>query len=137
MTLKCLKHKDLDGEPRTIGEHIKRKRLREGLTQQAAGVLMGVSAFTVLNWEKGRATPSPQDFPRIIRFLGYAPLPEPVTLPERLRYIRCMQGWSIKDAGRAAGIHEETWGYWESGANEPQRRMKERIERFLASMVGV
>jgi transcriptional regulator with XRE-family HTH domain len=129
-----LKNKALTTEPRTIGEHIKRKRTIEGLTQEQAGCIMVVDKYTVLNWEKGKTTASPPDYPGIIRFLGYVPLPQPKTLAERLYYVRCIRGWSIKEAGRAADIHEETWGYWERGQNPPQKRMRERIEQFLAKV---
>lgn len=126
-----MKNNALIAPPQTVGEHIKRKRLADGLTQKQAGILIGVDAYTVLNWEKGKTTPSPKDFPRIVHFLGYVPLPQPVTLAERLYYVRRIKGWSIKEAGHAAGIHEETWGYWERGQNPPQKRMRERIETFL------
>jgi transcriptional regulator with XRE-family HTH domain len=128
-----LKNKELTTEPETVGEHIKRKRFANGLTQKQAALFIGVDAYTVLNWEKSKTTPSPKDFPGIVHFLGYVPLPNPVTLAERLYYLRCIKGWSIKEAGRAAGIHEETWGYWERGQNPPQKRMREKIEQFLAS----
>ena len=136
LTLKCLKNKELATEPKTAGEHIKRKRLLERLTQEQAGLIMAVDPYTVLNWEKSKTTPSPKDFPGIIRFLGYMPLPQPVTLAERLYYVRCIRCWSIKAASRAAGIHEETWGYWERGQNLPQKRMKDRIDQFLISVKG-
>ena len=131
--LKCVKNNALATEPQTIGEHIKQKRLRGELTQKQAGLIMAVDPYTVLNWEKSKTTPSPTDLPGIIRFLGHIPLPQPVTLAERLYYLRCIRGWSIKNASRAAGIHEETWGYWERGQNLPQKRMRERIEKFLSS----
>jgi len=129
-----LKNKALATEPRTIGEHIKQARTKRGLTQEQAARSIGVDKYTVLNWEKGKTAPSPQDYPGIIRFLGCIPLPQPATLAERLYYVRCINGWSLKEAGRAAGIHEETWGYWERGENLPQKRMREKIERFLASI---
>lgn len=104
------------------------------MTQKQAGILIGVDAYTVLNWEKGKTTPLPKDFPRIVHFLGYVPLPQPVTLAERLYYVRCINGWSLKEASHAAGIHEETWSYWERGQNLPQKGMREKIEQFLVSI---
>jgi hypothetical protein len=109
--------------------------MQDELTQEQAGCIMAVDKYTVLNWEKGKTTPSPPDYPGIIRFLGYMPLPQPVTLAERLYYVRCIHGWSIKGASRAAGIHEETWGYWERAQNPPQKRMRGIIEQFLASVM--
>jgi hypothetical protein len=48
--------------------------------------------------------------------------------------VRCIRGWPLKEAGHAAGIHEETWGYSERGQNRPQKRMREKIEEFLESI---
>lgn len=134
MVLKAAKPSALLADQATLGEKIRHKRLQDRLSQKQAATLLGVDAITVLNWEKGKTTPLPKDWPGIIRFLGYVPLPEPVLLSERLHYVRCIRGWSIKEASRAAGIHEETWGYWERGQNLPQKRMRERIEQFLVSV---
>ncbi|OIR03568.1 transcriptional repressor DicA [mine drainage metagenome] len=134
--LKAPRPETILADDATLGEKIRHKRLQDKLTQKEAAVLIGVGAFTVLNWEKGNTTPLPKEWPGLIRFLGYVPLPKPASLSDRLHYVRCIRGWSIKEAGSAAGIHEETWGYWERGQNLPQKRMKERIERFLASEIG-
>lgn len=49
ITFKSLKNKALAIEPRTIGEHIKRKRALDGLTQEEAARIIDVDKFTVLN----------------------------------------------------------------------------------------
>jgi transcriptional regulator with XRE-family HTH domain len=68
VTLKALKPKELDLEPQTLGEHIKRRRLQLGLSlPQAAGAL-SVDPITVLNWEKGKTEPLIGAFPAILRF---------------------------------------------------------------------
>jgi transcriptional regulator with XRE-family HTH domain len=53
-----------------LGEHIKRCRLLRKLTQKQAAKLLGVSPFTVLNWEKNKTIPPVQTIPAILRFLG-------------------------------------------------------------------
>ncbi|MDE2310785.1 MAG: helix-turn-helix transcriptional regulator [Betaproteobacteria bacterium] len=73
MSLKSLRKKPFDFEPQTLGEHIKKKRLGMGLTQKEVGEVLGVTSFTVLNWEKGKTEPLPQFVQRIILFLGYDP----------------------------------------------------------------
>jgi hypothetical protein len=67
---KVLIPKGFQGTPKTVGEHILKKRLNDGLTQKVAGALIGVNAYTVLNWEKGKTAPLPKDWPGIARFLG-------------------------------------------------------------------
>ena len=41
-----------------MGEEIRRNRKRAGLTQEAAGLVFGVSPSTVGKWERGQALPS-------------------------------------------------------------------------------
>ena len=134
--LKAPRPETILADDATLGEQVRHKRIRDKLTQKQAAELMGVDAYTVLNWEKGKTTPLLKDWPGLIRFLGYVPLPQPVSLSDRLHYVRCVRGWSLKEAAAAAGIHEETWGYWERRQNPPQKQMRERIEQFLASVIG-
>ena len=41
-----------------LGEEIRRNRKRAGLTQEAVGLVFGVSPNTVRKWERGQALPS-------------------------------------------------------------------------------
>ncbi|MCK9345049.1 MAG: recombinase family protein [Candidatus Pacebacteria bacterium] len=68
--LKSLRKKDFDFEPRTLGEQIKRRRLELCLSQKEVGEMLGVSSFTVLNWEKGKTMPNEEAMPRIASFLS-------------------------------------------------------------------
>jgi DNA-binding XRE family transcriptional regulator len=38
--------------PRTLGEHLKKRRCELGLRQKDAAQLLGVNEFTYLGWEK-------------------------------------------------------------------------------------
>ena len=84
ITLKALKPKETDFEPETLGEHVRKRRLELDLTQRQVAGRLGVSTWTVMNWEKDHAVPPIESMPSIIWFLGYDPFPEPKTIPERL-----------------------------------------------------
>lgn len=60
-------------EPRTIGEHLKRRRLDLGLTQREAADALSANVATLYTWEKNRKEPDRRHLPGIIRFLGYDP----------------------------------------------------------------
>lgn len=120
--LKALKPKETDFEPRILGEHVRKRRLELRLSQKRVADRLGVSAWTVLNWEKNKSKPPIEAIPAIVRFLGYTPFPEPKNLPERLLAKRRVMGWSIKEASRQFGVDEGTWGAWESGTTIPKRR---------------
>lgn len=62
-----------------------------------------VNPSTILNWEKGRTEPPVEAMPALLQFLGYDPLSEPTTLPERMLRTRQGRGWSIKEAALRLG----------------------------------
>lgn len=133
-TLKCLKPKETDFEPRTLGEHIKKKRLEIKLTQREAGEQLGVTLFTVINWEYGVRKPAIRHLPAIRQFLGYNPEHlDPKTIAERLRAKRRELGWSQKEAAQRFGVDPSTWSNWEAGSTV----MTIAHRRLLAKFVGV
>lgn len=115
MTLKCLKPKESDFEPKTVGEHLRKKRLELGLSQHQAADRLSVNAWTVLNWEKNHTRPPIESMPGILQFLGYDPFPEPQSIPEQLLAKRRQMGWSVREAARLLGVDPGTWGDWERG----------------------
>ena len=122
VTLKALKPKDIEAEPKTLGEHLKRWRLQIGLSQKEAAATLGVSEFTLINWEGNVTTPAVRFFSDIVRFLRYDPNPAPTTFAEQLQAKRRELGWSIKQAAMDLGVDERTWAKWESGSIVRQER---------------
>jgi ribosome-binding protein aMBF1 (putative translation factor) len=82
---------------------------------------------------KGRNLPRVYRLPAIIRFLGYNPLPEPRTIPERLVAKRLEQGWSRKVASRYLGIDVTTLRDWEHGKVILFRKHR----RLVAKVLGI
>lgn len=116
MTRKCLIPKPWEFEPRTVGEHIKRERLKRGMLQREVALLFKVDAFTILNWETGFTKPQIKDVPALIRFLGYDPEPpSPVDTADYLRAKRRERGWSQRRAASYVGVDPSTWSSWEAG----------------------
>jgi transcriptional regulator with XRE-family HTH domain len=134
--LKALKPKETDFEPRTLGEHLRRFRLRRKLSQTAAARALEVNPSTILNWEKGHTRPPVEAMPALFQFLGYDPLPEPKTLPERLTAKRRTMGWSIREAARNLGVDPGTWRDWEQGRAILYRTHRVLIARLLGLPEG-
>ena len=67
--------------PKTLGEHLKRRRLELHLFQTQLAKLLGVDRVSVQNWERGIYEPNVQAIAKVIDFLGYDPRRElqPVT----------------------------------------------------------
>lgn len=68
--------------PKTLGEHLRRRRLQLGLLQREAAKVIGIVPSAYLKWELGRAEPEIRYWPALINFLGYDPHPAPATIGE-------------------------------------------------------
>ena len=133
MTLKGLKPNDTDFEPRSLGEHVRKRRLELRLSQQEAAKRLGLSWRTVFNWENGKTKPAVESIPAIIGFLGYDPFQEAASLSERLAARRRANGWTIKRAAEQLGVDEGTWGRWEK-TGIPWKRHQEIVQTFLEEL---
>jgi DNA-binding transcriptional regulator YiaG len=103
-----------------LGDHVRRRRLDLGLTQNEAACQIGVRRETLQHWEFGRHESTVSCLSRVIQFLGYDPRPMPTSLPERLVWYRRGLGLSQAAMAREFGIAPRTlWG-WETGRREPQ-----------------
>ena len=131
ITLKALKRKETDFEPRTLGEHVRKRRLILGITQKEAARLIGVNQFTIMTWEKDRTEPPVRAMPGLIRYLGYDPFPPAETIPERLRAKRRQNGWSRNMAAAKLGIDESTLRDWEAGEMILYRSHRALISQWL------
>ena len=70
---------------RTLGDHLRKKRLDLRLLQREVAARLGVDETTICNWESHRTAPQPRLTPGIIAFLGYNPYDtQSATFGERL-----------------------------------------------------
>jgi transcriptional regulator with XRE-family HTH domain len=60
-------------EPKTLGEHLKKKRFQIGLRQDESAVKLEVSCKTLSDWETDRLYPSLPMQPRLVDYLGFDP----------------------------------------------------------------
>src|SRR5262249_12376900 len=117
---------------KTLGDHIRKKRLELGLLQKEVASRMGVDAESIYRWETNRASPSILQVPRIIRFLGHDPLPVPAGLPDQLRNARQRLGLSQAAMARQLGIDPTTLRKWERGRARPSTRSLKLIKSSVA-----
>ncbi|HYC44587.1 MAG TPA: helix-turn-helix transcriptional regulator [Burkholderiales bacterium] len=127
-----MKPKETDLEPQTVGDHVKRRRLELGLTQIEAGQRLGVTQFTVINWESGERRPATRHWPALLEFLGYDPEHSvPGTLAEQLTSERRKRGWSQRQAAKAFGVDPSTWSSWEAGGIVMMRTHRTALAQWL------
>jgi len=120
-------------ELRTLGDHLRRRRLTLKLLQREVGEQLGVDKTSIYNWETNRCEPSFEFMPAIIRFLGYDPQPPPLTVAEKLVRARKARGLSQKETAHLLDVDPSTLARWERGEREPAGAFSVRVARFLAS----
>ena len=136
LRFRARKPKEIDFEPATLGDHVKKRRLILGITAKEAARKLGVTAWTVRHWETNQTQPPVRGIHTIVRFLGYDPFPEPKSISERLLAKRRAMGWSIRAAAREFGVDPGTWGDWERGSVILYRAHRALVARLLGLQEG-
>lgn len=122
---------DIQPEPQTWGERIRRRRLELGLLQQEAAEQIRCSVSSVTAWERNRVQPKVSEVPGIIRFLGYAPIEPAEPWSARLSRARQAVGFSRKRLAIELGVDESTVKQWEDGQGRPLPHFEEQLEAIL------
>tara|TARA_R110002124_G_scaffold243235_1_gene408344 strand:- start:56042 stop:56467 length:426 start_codon:yes stop_codon:yes gene_type:complete len=117
----------------SLGRQLNVRRRVLGHRQVDAAAIVGVDPKTWMWWEQNLRQPYVHQYPAIIRYLGYEPWAEPLTLGSSLLAQRRRQGLSIRGAAEIVGVDEGTFGRWESGEWKPQLRSLPIIDRFLGA----
>ena len=106
-------------ELRTLGDHIRKRRLELRLLQREAAERLGVNKTSIANWESNRGQPEVRYMPAIIDFLGYDPLPPAESWGAHLVGRRTTLGLTQKEAATHIGVDQGTLARWERGEREP------------------
>lgn len=118
-------------EPKTLGEHIRRRRLDLGLRQRDLAAQLGVREETLAMWERGQATPQVPHYAAIVRFLGYDPSPAGEELSRRLNATRRRLGLSQRELAAQLGLDQGTVADFERGRRGASRRVLRAVTRLL------
>jgi DNA-binding XRE family transcriptional regulator len=63
-------------QPKTLGEHIRKRRLEKHLLQTQLAKILSVDRVSIQNWERGIYEPNTMITGKIVEFLGYDPKPK-------------------------------------------------------------
>ena len=119
-------------EPKTIGQHIKKKRIDLDLIQKDVAQKIGVSEDCITYWENGRSQPQIQYAPAIIDFLGFNPWKrEPKTLGDRVWNYRHAFGLSQKSLGKKLNVDASTVASWEANHSIPSKVTLNKVLTFF------
>jgi DNA-binding transcriptional regulator YiaG len=121
-----------NGDLKTVGDHIKKRRIELGMLQKEVAATLNVSEDTVTFWENNRVKPMINHIPTIIKFLGYDPLPiERKTLGGKIKYYRYINGLSHKAFGKLLHVNASTIGSWETNEFVPKPATFKKLLNFI------
>jgi transcriptional regulator with XRE-family HTH domain len=123
-------------EPKTIGDHLRKKRLASKMFQNDLAKKLGVSVAGYRNWECNATTPEVRYMLAIIEFIGCNPLPEGTSWGDRLVHCRTSHGLTQKEAADEIGVDQGTLAKWQQGKREPTGDFLKRVTRFLDCAKG-
>lgn len=130
------KERSLPQDLKTVGDHIRRRRLERELLQKDVANILQVSEDTITYWENNRTIPQIQLMPRIIRFLGYIPMAvDTQTLGGKIAMYRITRGLSYKRMGRLLGVDASTIAVWEENIHKPNGSKKRLLEKFFTELI--
>jgi transcriptional regulator with XRE-family HTH domain len=139
-------------EPKTIGEHLRRRRCELRLTQFQAARRLQVSTVTLSRWERDHTYPTWDYHASIIEYLGYdafkqTGLRDPYRnesngvaffadgpeeeIGQRIRQRRLELKLTLGECAQKLGVDIKTVFNWERGKHRPLKSMEERIKSFL------
>ena len=119
-------------ELKTLGDHLRKRRLDLALTQKDVADRLGADETSVWNWEKNRSSPALRFVPRVIEFLGYVPDDtKPKGLGQRIVAFRRLRGLTQKELARRLGVDPSTIASWERGEHEPSRNLRVTLQAAL------
>jgi transcriptional regulator with XRE-family HTH domain len=115
----------------TLGDHLRKRNLDLRLLQKEVAEKIGVDETTIYHWERQRTMPEIRFIARIIEFLGYDPIPQPKSFPEKLRTCRLMMGLSQRKFSIKFGIDPATIAKWETGRHKPSKIYCKLLENIF------
>ncbi|REJ81315.1 MAG: helix-turn-helix domain-containing protein [Bacteroidetes bacterium] len=118
--------------PKTLGDHIRRKRIMLNQLQKDVADCLQVSEDTITGWENNRTQPMIHNYPSIIKYLGYMPiLVNQDSIGGRIFHYRCINGINQKKLAKLVNVEASTVASWEKGEFKPNPRALKRLLKLL------
>lgn len=120
---------------KTLGDHIRKRRLDLRLLQKDVAQRLGVDEATIYNWETNRYSPSLSLIPKVIEFLGYVPFKASLTnLSEKIKTYRQLLEITKKFLAKQLKIDPCTLSRWEKGKGRPTKEFLQTLSDLCNSL---
>lgn len=107
-------------EPKTLGEHLRNRRLVLGLRQEDVAGRLVTLREVYERWERDERQPVVSEWPGILSFLGYYPVGQESAADLVLKARRC-QGMDQKHFANLVGVIHQQLRRWEHGSEIPDQ----------------
>ncbi len=126
-------------EPKTLGEHIRKKQLDNNLTLNQVCEAIGITKQTALRWEQEPPNRiQEKKYPAIANFLGYCPIDSyPQNFGQHLKLIRSWSGYSREEMGKEIGTCPKTIARLEDDKFLCHIDVLEKILEFVKEKTGI
>lgn len=124
-----LRKKGLIDQPRSLGQHLRNRRLILGLNQEDVAQQLDTLREVYDRWERDERQPVVSEWPGILSFLGYYPFSLDTAADLVLKARRC-QGADQKNLANSVGVIHQRLRRWEHGSEIPD----EGTMRHLAQL---
>ena len=121
--------------PKTIGEHIKKKRIDLGLLQREVAEMIGSSKNVIGGWESNSHEVRVRFIPGIIRFLGYIPFEIGSSQQEQLIAYRKIRGLTQEQLSKEWQIERGCLERWENGVAPRKKIFRAKIEGIADHLI--
>lgn len=104
--------------PKSLGDHLRNRRLRLGLGQEDVAIGLGTIREVYERWERDKRKPVISEWPSILKFFGYYPAicESPADLVLRARRTLGLTQYAM---GRKMSIIAADIRKWEDGTTKP------------------
>ena len=119
----------------SIGDHIRAKRLTDGLRVIELAQILNTIPENITNWEQGHNKPKINLMAAIIDYLNYCPLEstQPKSLGQLVKLKRFYAGVSSIHLANILDIDQSTVLRWENSDQDPRdEKIKEVFELYLS-----
>ena len=123
-------------ELKTIGDHIRKRRLDLNLDRNATSKLLGVTPNVITDWEFNHHETEFRYYPAIIQFLGYIPFEIGSSRKDQLIAYRKIRGITKGQLAKEWKVEKGSVQRWEEGKIPRRFVHRELLEGIADRLIG-